>query len=162
MANIDAAFPSKYLKASDLMGRRVTVIMTEVRTEEVGRDKELRPVLFFKGKDKGIVLNKTNAKKISEAYGPETDVWFGQPIILFEAQVDFGGDTVPAIRVAIPPSDASDRVPGPRVMPPARQAVHFQKPIDDLPVQTGSDHRDPGSHAVDLDDDIPFAPEMRG
>ncbi len=160
MANIDAAFPSKYLKASDLMGRRVTVIMTEVRTEEVGRDKELRPVLFFKGKDKGIVLNKTNAKKISDAFGPETDDWFGQSIILFEAMVDYGGDTVPAIRVAIPAPEVPDRVPGPRVNgpAPAQRAVHAQRPVDDLPVQTGSDHRDPGPGGApfDLDDDIPF------
>ncbi len=159
MANIDAFFPSKYLKASDLQGRRVTVIMTEIRTEEVGRDKEPRPVLYLKGKEKGIVLNRTNAKKIAEAYGQDPDLWFGQSIIIYEAMVDFGGDTVPAIRVAIPPPDATDRVPGPT---PVQRTVHQQRPLEDLPVQTGSDHRDPGSHAVDLDDDIPFAPEMRG
>jgi hypothetical protein len=78
MANINDAFPSKYLKASDLDGENVTVTITHVAFEEVGKDKEMRPILFYEGSEKGIVLNKTNATNISKLYGSETDDWGGK------------------------------------------------------------------------------------
>src|SRR6516164_2309386 len=98
--NINDVFPSKYLKASDLKGRRIEVVMADVKTEKLGDD--FKPILSFKGKDKGLVLNKTNANAIIDAYGPESDDWFGQPIILFEAMVEFQGKRGPAIRVDVP------------------------------------------------------------
>ncbi len=98
--NINEAFPSNYLKATDLQGRRVEVTMADVKTEKLGED--FRPVLSFKGKEKGLVLNKTNANAIIDAYGPETDDWFGKPVVLFEAMVEFQGRRVPAIRVDVP------------------------------------------------------------
>ena len=56
---ISSAFPSKYLKAADLQDKQVTVRMSHVETETIGDDD--RPVLYFQGKEKGLVLNKTNA-----------------------------------------------------------------------------------------------------
>ena len=67
---ISAAFPSKYLKAADLQGKQVTVVMSHVTMETIGDDE--RPVLYFKGKDKGLVLNKTNANTIADAFGDDT------------------------------------------------------------------------------------------
>jgi hypothetical protein len=99
---IGAAFPSKYLKASDLQGVEVTVFIDHVAMEDINKG-EMKPVIYFRGKKKGVVLNKTNSRKIEAAYGDETDEWSGQPIILYEAEVDFQGDTVQAIRVKIPP-----------------------------------------------------------
>ena len=42
---ISQAFPSDYIKSSDLNGREVRVVIKKVRIEEVGREKEERPVL---------------------------------------------------------------------------------------------------------------------
>ena len=56
-------------------------------------------VVYFKGKDKGLPLNKTNANNIALAYGMETDRWLDKEIILFTAVVDFQGKSVEAIRV---------------------------------------------------------------
>lgn len=98
--NVNDAFPSKYLKAADLQGRQVTVNMTNVSYEKMGDDTKL--VLFFDGKEKGLVLNKTNANNIAAIYGTDTDGWFGKPIVLVEALVDFQGRSVPAIRVRGP------------------------------------------------------------
>lgn len=100
MPNINEAFPSNYLKASDLQGRSVTIKMDRAVFETIGKDEKL--VLYFQGKDKGMVLNKTNANNIAFIYGQETDDWRGQEITLFEAMVDFQGKTVPAIRVRAP------------------------------------------------------------
>ena len=98
--NIENAFPSTYLKASDLNGQAVVVTMATVRVEEVGKDE--RPILYFVGKDKGVVLNKVNKNAIVTLYGPETDDWTGKAIELFPALVDFQGKQVEAIRIRAP------------------------------------------------------------
>lgn len=94
---IDSAFPSQYLKAADLQGKKVTVTMSHVDMEDIGGD--LKPILYFIGKDKGLVLNKTNSNTIAMMHGYETDEWSGKSITLVEAMVDFQGRTVAAIRV---------------------------------------------------------------
>lgn len=93
-------FPSKYLKAADLQGREVRVIMQNVEREKVGDD--FKPALYFKGKDKAMILNKTNAGTISDAYGDDSEEWFDQPLILFSVMVDFQGKVGPAIRCRVP------------------------------------------------------------
>ena len=97
---ISSAFPSKYLKAADLNGNQVSVVMSHVTMEDVGDD--IKPVLYVDGSEKGIVLNKTNGSAIADAYGDDTDSWHGRTIILFEAQVTFNNKTAGAIRVKTP------------------------------------------------------------
>lgn len=78
MANINDAFPSKFLKASDLNGGQPVATIDRVAFEPVGRNREMKAVLYFRGKDKGLVLNKTNATKLTQMTGSsETDDWSG-------------------------------------------------------------------------------------
>lgn len=98
--NVNDAFPSKHLKASDLKGSVVPVTISHVEIEEIGQKKDRKPVLYFSGKDKGLVLNKTNSKRIADLLGsPETDDWAGQRIALYPSETEFQGDTVECIRV---------------------------------------------------------------
>lgn len=143
MPSINEAFPSNYLKAADLKGRNALVKMDRADFEMIGDDKKL--ILYFEGKEKGMVLNKTNAGNIAAAYGDDTDDWQGQEIVLFEAMVDFQGKTVPAIRVRAP--QAKDR--------PARQSPRPSS------ADIGRDQGSPPRQSADMDDDIPFAPEVR-
>ena len=100
---LSQAFPSNYLKVTDLQNRRIAVTMDHVEFEEVGSDKEEKLVVYFEGKEKGLVLNKTNATMIEEITGTdETDEWPGTKIVLKPAWVDFQGKRVPAIRVDSP------------------------------------------------------------
>lgn len=94
---MSAAFPSAYLKAADLANRRVKIQMDRVEMEDIGGDH--KPVLYFLGTDKKMVLNKTNASEIIDTYGDETTEWRGKFIELYEARVDFQGKKVQAIRV---------------------------------------------------------------
>ena len=94
------AFPSKYLKAADLQGKNVLAVMNFVQIERLGDDE--RPVLYFQGKEKGLILNRTNAEAIAKLYGDEMNDWRGQEIVMFEAMVSFKKETVPAIRVRAP------------------------------------------------------------
>jgi hypothetical protein len=108
--NIEEAFPSKYLKASDLKGQRVTVKMDRVETETMGDDHKV--ILYFQGKEKGLVLNVTNKNMIVDLYGYETEDWVGQPIVLYEAMVQFRDKMVPALRVMKPPARRPQHQPG--------------------------------------------------
>jgi hypothetical protein len=106
---ISDAFPSEYLKAADLRGKQVRVVIDRIELREVGDDQ--KPVLFFHGKDKGVVLNKTNANNIGVAYGDDTDEWTGKEVILYEAIVDFQGRSVKAIRIRLPSAKEGSAAP---------------------------------------------------
>lgn len=141
---ISEEFPSKYLKADDLRGREARVTIARVEREKLG--DEFKPVVYFNGKEKGVVLNKTNSYAIAAAYGDETTDWFGNDVILFSVMTEYGGKTAPAIRV---------RIPTARDNKPAQQ--HREDPISSGPM-------DPPRRAVGgvsdnmdrLNDDIPF------
>lgn len=142
---ISDAFPSNYIRAADLQDRNVTVIIDRVELEEVGDGH--KPVLYFQGKEKGFVLNKTNGNNIASAYGDDTDSWIGGELVLFPTMVDFQGRSVAAIRVKVPPrrpgNTAGRAAPGhTEASPPAHGAV--TKPTN------GQPRRD------DMSDDIPF------
>lgn len=128
MPNINDAFPSNYLKASDLKGAQPVVTIDRVEFEPVGQKREMKPILYFVGKDKGLVLNKTNASKIMQiTESPVTEEWQGHTVCLFATHVEFQGDTVEAIRVKAATRQARS-VP---VTPPPVQ--HEPIDADDVP-----------------------------
>ena len=118
MVDIANAFPSKYLKCSDLDDHDKEVSMRKVLFEEIGSDGN-KPVLYFMDEQKGLVLNKTNAKVIAKAYGRDTDEWTGKKLVLFPTLTDFRGDQVECIRV---------RVPKPIKAPPQHKAATEAEP----------------------------------
>ena len=99
MTTVNDAFPSTYLRADDLNNRTAKLKMEKVVFEEIGQDKDQKPVLYFVDTKKGLVLNKTNATTIGAVYGQELEGWTGKEIELFSQMVPFQGQTVPAIRV---------------------------------------------------------------
>lgn len=119
--NINDAFPSKYIAAADLSGQDVPVTINRVDFEDVGQEKERRPVLYFDGKSKGLVLNKTNSFTIGDIHGPEMDAWPGKPITLFPTQTDFQGKQVACIRI---------RIQAASVEPPASEAPMVERDSD--------------------------------
>ncbi len=97
--NINELFPSKFVAAHELLSQDVTVQIARVTQEEVGEDREKRPILYFSGMNKGMVLNKTNAKRIAGLYGVDTNHWIGKSITLYPSETEYAGETVPCIRV---------------------------------------------------------------
>jgi hypothetical protein len=117
--NVKSMFPSKFVAAQDLCGQAVNVVMAGIKVEKVGSDDEQRPVLYFQGMTKGMVLNRTNARRIEQLYGSETDAWLGKPITIYPSETDFAGETVPCIRIkAEPPLVQATPVPVPAPPPP--------------------------------------------
>jgi hypothetical protein len=131
--NINDAFPSDYLKADDLKGKNVTVVIADASIEMIGQghQKERKLVLSFFGKDKKLVCNKTNASTIQKLYGIETDDWKGKAITLSPREVEFQGDMVWAIRVSLQKPAETAAIAAPVPPPPAAKKA-------------------------DLDDDVPF------
>lgn len=132
--NISAAYPSDYVKASDLNGKDVNLIIKEVRMEDIGEDN--KPVVYFTKTDKGLVLNKTNANIIAGNIGThETNDWIGKSITLFPTQVDFQGRQVEAIRVRLrKPGGQARPKPAPAAPPPPPELEHEHEPdSDDVP-----------------------------
>ena len=100
--NVNDLFPSKWLKASDLGEAKPIVTIARVEVESVGREKEQLPVVYFVGKTKGCVLNKTNATAIAAIAGDELTEWPGVKVQLFSAMVEFRGEQVESIRIRAP------------------------------------------------------------
>lgn len=125
--NINDQFPSKFLKANDLDGKQIIVTMRDCVVESIGEDK--RPVLYFVGKDKGVVLNKTNANNVGDAYGPDTDEWVGKKVVLYTAFVDFQGKSIESIRIRKPKD--SELSAGAKPEPRQAAAPPAFEPADD-------------------------------
>jgi hypothetical protein len=95
-------FDRDYLGVWDLKGRDVTVEISKVVAATLtsqGNRKSKKPVVYFKGTEKGFALNKTNMKTIAGMYGFDADKWVGQRITLYPTQTSFGSETVEAVRV---------------------------------------------------------------
>ena len=99
MTTLADIFPSNFLKAADLNNRTVKVKIDKVIFEEIGQEKDKKPVMYFADVKKGLVLNKTNATTIGGAHGQEIEGWTGKEIELFSMMVPFNGQNVAAIRV---------------------------------------------------------------
>ena len=102
------SFPSKYRKAADYPQPMVETI-DKVYTEPVGQDKEMKPVIYFKGgDDKGCVLNKTNATILANLHGRDTAKWKGKEVEVYATKVQFGAEMVDSIRMQAVPEEVDD------------------------------------------------------
>ena len=108
---------SKDLKAADFLGKNLKVIISgvEIRTYPAEGDKpaNTKPVLSFKGKEKGLVLNATNTKALCRAYGDDSDTWINHEIGL--SVQDYSDKGFPPGWVVTPldiePEDFDDDIP---------------------------------------------------
>jgi hypothetical protein len=83
-----------------LQGRDVAVTIRAVTFEKVGMEQEQKAILYFVGKAKGVILNKTNCRSIVEITGSGvTEEWVGSVITLYPTRTEFQGETVDCIRV---------------------------------------------------------------
>ncbi len=144
------AFPSKFLKAADLNNQRYTLTIARVDMESINDNEAPKPVLYFQGADKGMVLNQTNGMMIASLYGDDSDNWAGRGVELYTAIVPFNGQNVPAIRVMAPAGSPPAPLNGPLPASPAPNqapAPQFQNPSafagQPEPEQAGDDPSDP-------------------
>lgn len=119
--DVRGAFPGQYVKASDLGGKSVVVVIERVEMEDISGDT--KPVVHFRGKERGLALNKTNANMIGELLGTyETERWIGQAILLYPSKTDFQGKRVDCIRIDKAPTGAPVSTTPPPPPPPPFEA----------------------------------------
>ena len=149
---IDALYPSKYVKSDDFPpGKRVSVVIRSVSLEDLGNG-ETKPALWFLNKTKAAILNKTNALILEVSLGSETDDWIGKTIELFAEQKSFQGRlvqgismAVPAQAVAPPPDEKKGTVLG-----------KAAKALDGLAAEIDAEAHQRDATAGDGFEDIPF------
>jgi hypothetical protein len=128
---ISTAFPSKYLRAADVddMGGELRHTIRKVVMEEVGKDRQEKPVIYFRQIQLGLVLNRTNAARLSASLGDETDAWVGKTIVVETEQVPMRGQIVNSIRVRVDGKFREERRPPTLV----ESQIAAQQPLDDDP-----------------------------
>ena len=102
------AYQSEWLSGLDLKGRQVTVIVDAVTAEQVQNqrgEKATKAAVAFRATGgqplrKRLLLNKTNAVALARLFGPETDGWKGQPVLLQPENVPAFGQVHCVVRVA--------------------------------------------------------------
>ena len=125
MANEDVRqmFDSAYVGNWDLQGRDVVVVIARIVPGELAKagtsKKDKAPIIFFEGREKGMVLNKTNMKIIGGIVGSfKVKDWIGHAITLYPTTCQFGPNTVDCIRVRpVAPKGRNGKTP-PVASPP--------------------------------------------
>lgn len=86
----DELYPGRFIKASDLKGKKVTLVISRVRVEELIGDKgpQMKGIINFEGKDKALALNKTNGLCLKSMFGRKVQEWVGHKVTLFASTWD--------------------------------------------------------------------------
>ena len=90
------AFPSAFVKAEQI---RQPVEVTIDRVELHEFDDGKKPVVYFRGKESGVVLNKSRFAALVELCQDEdSDGWKGHTVVLTTDKVMFAGKMVNALK----------------------------------------------------------------
>lgn len=91
---------SDFLKADDLPeGKEFELVIEGTDTTSLNNEEKL--VVHFKGREKGLVLNATNYKRIANAFSHDDANWPGKKVLLYRDVTDYQGKEVPCLRVRI-------------------------------------------------------------
>jgi len=85
----DQLYAGRFLKATELLGKKVTLTISDVDLEELQDDsgaKKAKAIISFRETEKKLVACKTNGICIREMFGKELVNWIGKRITLFEDQ----------------------------------------------------------------------------
>lgn len=84
---VNQYFPSKYLTGDDVAGAHVPVVIKEYKLEQVKNPKkgttQTRLLLYFDGKDKGLIVAKTRANELKILFGDNPKDLIGKEIMLY-------------------------------------------------------------------------------
>jgi len=119
--DFDDLYGSKYLSAADLGGRQKRAKIADVNVEDL-REKDgstkRKYVVAFANEDKSLVLNKTNALRLAQAFGKNRASWTGQLVELYSEMTSLGKEGVllrplhkPQAAPSQPAHEMSDEIP---------------------------------------------------
>lgn len=135
----------KYIAGDSLVGKAVPMTMDRVINEDVTGESGTaeKQILYFVESKKGMVLNKTNAKRIARLFGPETNDWQGQVIELYTEKVKAFGETHNALRVREAKAQTqANKIKNETLTTEQRKARRADNPlriVEDGPIGEGND-----------------------
>jgi hypothetical protein len=103
----DQLYAGRFLKAGELLGKKVTLTISDVDLEELQGDdgaKKAKAIISFSESEKKLVSCKTNGICIRDMFGKDLSAWVGKRITIFEDV--WNGE--PCIRVWGSPDIAED------------------------------------------------------
>jgi hypothetical protein len=167
--DFDRMYGSKYLGAPDVsdgLRLRIGKVETADLREKDGNTKR-RIVIWFEGQDKGLVINKTNAIKLADAYGKNSAAWLYQVVELYTEMTGLGkpGVRVRPLRqqspqVFAPPPQPPPAPPPPSAAPPPQSLPQVASPLapSNVTVLPQQPQRPIAAERIDdaLNDFIPF------
>jgi hypothetical protein len=125
--DFDDIYGNKFLGAADLNGqrKRVKIVDTEVSDlrEKDGSTKR-KYIVWFETEEKALVLNKTNALRLAQAFGKNREGWHGAVVELYSEMTSLGKEGIRLRPVRKPPQQQKPQTPPPDEDPP---------PFDDDP-----------------------------
>jgi len=143
---VSDVYGGQYLKASMIGDDTFRMEIKSVTEEEIGQEQERKLVVYFRGTDKGLVLNATNANTLAENYGDDTDGWVGKVVKLYTTWTEFGGRRVKGLRVDAGPAEP-EKPKGKQA--PWERGKPEPKYEDEL-------EQDFSNEALSPEDDLPF------
>lgn len=84
--DFDQLYPGRFIKAGELMGKKVTLTIKEAELEDLmGEDgkEKAKAILSFVETDKKHVMCKTNGICLREMFGKQLSAWEGKRVTLF-------------------------------------------------------------------------------
>lgn len=95
---------SKHLRAEDFhLDQKWRLVIDDVTMETMpARDDKParnRLILYFQGREKGLVLNATNQGFMEARLGVQPNEWIGATVVLHRTTTVYGEKTVPAFRL---------------------------------------------------------------
>ena len=135
--NISQLYPRRFANGNDIGAATPTLPICKVTMEQVGPVR--KPVIWFLGARKGIILHATLARQIAAIHGDDTDQWHGKRVTIHTVPVK-RPDGTPALSIRARAEDAPEApaLPDP-VRGPRRSAY------------TGEDLSDPAARARHLE-----------
>jgi hypothetical protein len=120
--DFDDIYGSKFLSAADLNGqrKRVKIVDTEVSDlrEKDGSTKR-KYIVWFETEEKALVLNKTNALRLAQAFGKNREGWHGAVVELYSEMTSLGKEGIRLRPVRKPPQQQQKpQTPPPDEDPP--------------------------------------------
>jgi hypothetical protein len=133
MEDFDDFYGSRFLSASDVKAP-VNATIERIDFEQFTRPGEptrTKAVVYFKGGKKGMVINKTNANTLAEAFGKKFAGWVEKRVTVKAEPTTFAGKLTRGLRLYPFNGEAiaAPAAPPPPKAPPTNSGAEFNDEI---------------------------------
>ena len=128
MPDLSELYAGKYYKAADVENKPFKATISRVGIEKMQGDGRSKAVLYFEGRDRGVVLNGSRHDAVCQiAKSNNSDDWVGCEVVVCAGTTNYAGKRVGCVEIKPPARKVSPEQQKAEV----REALNDR--IDDLP-----------------------------